>query len=149
MKIAEDLGVTVSFAGSFEHSALLEKMDDFGYSGERAQVSDCRHITRDLTHLLTADGRFQYCVWQTSAVYNWRKTGNVDPLKDPRASAVREMIMHGVIPLECGGAGCPWVGRRPATEESAGKEPDGEEEVVGMVGKKSKQGNEKESQEAP
>lgn len=113
LKLAERLGVTIQFSGS--HSGILqETVDKYGYAGVRKPLNECQYMKP--YYMLQADGRFQFCVWQTSPVFDWKKTRNADPMKDIRGKAVWDMIMKGTIPFECSGSGCMWVGRRKSKE---------------------------------
>lgn len=113
--LAKELGVMISFNGSFDRSPLLEETDSFGYAGIRHPVNECECV--DSSRMIFSDGRAQYCVWQTNPIYNWQLTNNMDPRKDRRGIAVRNMIKKGIIPYECDGAGCQWIGLRQTNED--------------------------------
>lgn len=112
------LGVEISLTGS-RHGTLTEP-DEFGYAGERRSVDTCPEVDRQ--RMLFADGRAQFCVWQTAPLYDWRESGVIDPRDHPRGQEVRQSIRSGVIPYECSGAACMYVCRRhsnqPAREQT-------------------------------
>ncbi|MGE4317498.1 MAG: radical SAM protein [Deferribacterales bacterium] len=112
--LAKEKGVTVMFSGS-NLEMLNEGASGDEYGGFREPVECCPHIRNH--QMIFADGRAQFCVWQTSPVFNWKETNNVDILKDPRGIIIREMILKGEIPYECSGAGCKWVGLELSTEK--------------------------------
>ncbi|QJT09815.1 radical SAM protein [Oceanidesulfovibrio marinus] len=122
MATAKELGVEFTVSGSMWRSMLTQEPDEYGYCGGRFPVEQCGAV--DNTRMLLADGRVQYCVWQTSSMYNWRDSGIVEPKDHPRGKAVRDMIKHGIVPHECAGAGCSWVGLMPSTEGGKGEMED-------------------------
>ncbi|ACZ75553.1 MAG: radical SAM protein [Dickeya sp.] len=115
--LAKNLGVEVIFNSYFNEN-LSESPDDDGFSGTvRRSVSDCPHLQGDF--MLQADGKVQNCVWQTSPLTDWREHGLENIKSHPRVQAVREMASDNIIPHECSGAGCSYIGLRKSSEEKA------------------------------
>lgn len=84
------------------------------YIGEEKTLSSCPYINNSAC--VQADGKYMFCVWQTSPIFNWKKyDGN--GLTNPRVLKVRDMLKNNKIPFECSGSGCAYV-RKRNTEET-------------------------------
>jgi hypothetical protein len=111
-------GVSAIFCGAVPE-AISGEVDEYGYLGTREDIRTCPYV--DCSAALQLDGKFMYCVWQTFPMFDWKKENCVDAMQNTRALKVREMIKAGVIPYECSGAPCPYVGRRLSTEPKPAK----------------------------
>ncbi len=112
--LARSLGVEMIFNSYFNEN-LSSSPDEAGFSGAVSRsVSECPHLRGDF--MLQADGKVQNCVWQTSALIDWREEGLDNVKSHPRVSAVRYMAENDVIPHECSGAGCSYVRLRKSDE---------------------------------
>lgn len=112
--LARSLGVEMIFNSYFNEN-LSSSPDEAGFSGAISRsVSECPHLRGDF--MLQADGKVQNCVWQTSALIDWREEGLDNVKSHPRVSAVRYMAENDVIPHECSGAGCSYVRLRKSDD---------------------------------
>lgn len=107
-------GVVTHFAGAITE-AISGEIDENGYMASHRPLYECPMV--DCSAALQLDGKFMYCVWQTSPVFDWRKEGTVNATTNARAKAVREMIKNDRIPHECSGACCHFVHRRMSDEQ--------------------------------
>ena len=111
LEYAKEKGVEVYFSGSVTSEDETESEE---YIGEKREVKECHYKSNG--RCLQADGKFMFCVWQTSPVFDWKTTKNVDPSKNQRARTVMEMLENNEIPFECSTAGCPYVYGRESSE---------------------------------
>lgn len=102
LEYAKEKGVEIYFSGSVTSD---EGNDEF--IGTKKELSECHYKTKG--RCLQADGKFMFCVWQTSPIFDWKATNNVDPNKNERAKKVMNMLNNNIIPYECSGAGCQYV----------------------------------------
>lgn len=102
LEYAKEKGVEIYFSGSVTSD---EGNDEF--IGTKKELSECHYKTKG--RCLQADGKFMFCVWQTSPIFDWKATNNVDPNKNERAKKVMNMLNSNIIPYECSGAGCQYV----------------------------------------
>lgn len=94
--------------------AITGELDDNDYIGTRRPIKECPMA--DCSTAMQLDGKIMFCVWQTSPLFNWREEKTIDLTQHPRAIRARTMIHSGIIPYECSGACCQFVGRELSTE---------------------------------
>lgn len=111
LEYAKEKGVEVYFSGSVTSE---DEQEDEEYIGEKKELKDCHYKTNG--RCLQADGKFMFCVWQTSPIFDWKATNNVDPNKNERAKKVMDLLDNNIIPFECSTAGCPYVYGRESKE---------------------------------
>jgi len=108
--------VTIQHAGSFMQGDPVASGTDNDTMYRSARLQECPHLG---SACLQADGKGMLCVWQTQPMFNWRAEGTMDPLATERGRQVVAMIRNGIIPAECSGADCIYVGRKLSQESHA------------------------------
>lgn len=112
LEYAKEKNVHVYFSGSVTSEENCDSTSN--YIGKEKKLSECPY--KDNGRCTQADGKFMFCVWQTSPVFDWKETNNVDPHQNVRALKVMEMLNNDTIPYECSGAGCQYVHGRLSDE---------------------------------
>lgn len=113
LKYAKSKNVHIYFSGSV--TSIDKENTLTNYVGKTSEIKNCPQIGN--ATCLSADGKFMFCIWQTSPVFDWKVTNNVDPMKNDRALKVIDMARNNIIPHECSGAGCQFIAKRLSTEE--------------------------------
>lgn len=111
---AKQQDVKISMNGSILEVNKSESNN--AYFGKEIELCECPYINSSAC--IQADGKFMFCVWQTQAIFNWREENTMDFHLSDRANSVRSMIKNNIIPYECSGSGCPYVGRKKSEEEN-------------------------------
>ena len=119
LEYAKEKNVHVYFSGSVTSEECTSDLSS-NYIGECKSLKDCHY--KDMGRCIQADGKYMFCVWQTSPVFDWKATNNVDPHENERALKVMSMLNKGEIPFECSGAGCQYVHERLSSESNPNSE---------------------------
>lgn len=115
LQYAKEKGVEVYFSGS-----VTTEDEDEKYIGKKKELKECHYKKNG--RCVQADGKFMFCVWQTSPVFDWKTTNNINPDNNERAKKVMHMLDNNIIPYECSGAGCQYVYGRKSDEIKDNKE---------------------------
>lgn len=114
MQLAAKKGVKIVFSGYGERACFEDTEDVEGSILAPKKVSECPMKTSATLH---ADGKGMLCVWQTRPIFNWRLEKTMDPLQTKRGREVVAMLERDIIPAECSGAPCAYIGRKPSKEK--------------------------------
>ncbi|MDR1396722.1 MAG: radical SAM protein [Desulfarculales bacterium] len=115
MEYARGKGVCIVWSGACPEPIRGTK-DENDYIGTRRPIYECPMA--DCSTAMQLDGKIMFCVWQTSPLFNWRVEETTDLQRHPRAVRARAMIKKGIIPHECSGACCQFVGREISLENN-------------------------------